>query len=78
MLQQVGAAGIDEAIGAAGGYGGAHGVELYHVDAASDAALAVHQLPTFFGSHSGAKSDFTNAFTVTEFMRIMHDLTPNY
>ena len=74
MLQEVRAAGINQTIVTAGGYGVAHTTRSYHVDAATDAALAIHQLSTFFGSHSGTKTNFTNPLTIADFMWIMHDL----
>lgn len=44
----------------------------HNIDRAAYAALAVDCLPTFFGAHTSPKADFTNAFPITDFVRIMH------
>ncbi len=78
MLQKVWTAGINETIGTARGWSISHDVRLYHVDAAASAAFTIHQLPPLFGFHSGAETDFPDALSVADFMRIMHGLTPNF
>ena len=54
-----------------------HILESYHIDTAAEAAFTVEQLPALFCFHPGTEADFTDTFTIADFMWIMHNLTPN-
>jgi hypothetical protein len=49
---------------------------LDDLNLAADPAFAVNHLPAFFGSHAGAKADFTSAFDGAGLVGIMHVKLP--
>ncbi len=61
---------------AVGTHGNAVGFALNDLNLAAHAAFAVDHLPAFFGSHAGAKADFTSAFDAAGFVGVMHEKFP--
>jgi hypothetical protein len=49
---------------------------LHNLNLATNPAFAVDHLPAFFGSHAGAKTDFTSAFDIAGFVGVMHEKFP--